>query len=171
MWVKIKPPGIGPLVLVMDSIFQGKPFWRHCLTHSHVGFPAWGGEKHTETGPRRPGLSVAQHRFPRHEVLQHGPHLTRRLKLRSSKSNQNKGLPSDPPQISFTFRGLNGNYHTLKGLKSEETGWLGATEPPNRGLALKPCFRMLQIVIFNHPLEMEFADQNPQHKANWLARP
>ena len=26
VWVKIKPPGIGPQVLVFGSIYQGKPF-------------------------------------------------------------------------------------------------------------------------------------------------
>ena len=26
-WVKIKPPGYGPQVLVFGSIYQGKPFW------------------------------------------------------------------------------------------------------------------------------------------------
>ena len=27
LWVKIKPPGIGPQVLVLGSIYQGNPFW------------------------------------------------------------------------------------------------------------------------------------------------
>ena len=27
VWVKIKPPGIGPQVLVLGSIYQGNPFW------------------------------------------------------------------------------------------------------------------------------------------------
>ena len=27
VWVKVKPPGIGPQVLVHVSIYQGKPFW------------------------------------------------------------------------------------------------------------------------------------------------
>ena len=27
VWVKIKPPGYGPQVLVMGSIYQGNPFW------------------------------------------------------------------------------------------------------------------------------------------------
>ena len=27
VWVKIKPPGYGPQVLVFGSIYQGKPFW------------------------------------------------------------------------------------------------------------------------------------------------
>ena len=26
-WVKIKPPGIGPQVLVLGSIYQSNPFW------------------------------------------------------------------------------------------------------------------------------------------------
>ena len=29
VWVKIKPLGIGPQVLVHDSIYQGNPFWVH----------------------------------------------------------------------------------------------------------------------------------------------
>ena len=29
VWIKIKPPGIGPQVLVHGSIYQGKPFWAH----------------------------------------------------------------------------------------------------------------------------------------------
>ena len=27
VWVRMTPPGIGPLVLVMGFIYQGKPFW------------------------------------------------------------------------------------------------------------------------------------------------
>ena len=27
VWVKIRPPGIGPQVLVFGSIYQGNPFW------------------------------------------------------------------------------------------------------------------------------------------------
>ena len=43
VWVKIKPPGIGPQILVHVSIYQGKPFWVHIFDpqpfvqpHPHV---------------------------------------------------------------------------------------------------------------------------------------
>ena len=37
VWVKIKPPGIGPQVLVVGSIYQGlRHFGYPFLTHSHV---------------------------------------------------------------------------------------------------------------------------------------
>ena len=38
LWLKIKPPGIGPQVLLLVSIYQGKPFWGFLfLTNGHMG--------------------------------------------------------------------------------------------------------------------------------------
>ena len=37
VWVKIKPPGIGPQVLVHVSTYQGKPFWVHIFDSRPFG--------------------------------------------------------------------------------------------------------------------------------------
>ena len=34
--LQVKPPGIGPQVLVLGGIYQGKPFWAVVLTHSQM---------------------------------------------------------------------------------------------------------------------------------------
>ena len=40
VWVKIKPPGIGPRVLVHVSTYQGNPFWVYPISDPQPdGFP------------------------------------------------------------------------------------------------------------------------------------
>ena len=46
VWVKIKPPGNGPQVLVLGSIYQGNPFW---------GYPIE-PQPNERTAPWRPSL-------------------------------------------------------------------------------------------------------------------
>ena len=54
VWVKIKPPGIGPHILVLVSIYQGKPFGCGSKKGPPNGLP-WQVETWTKTSGPTPG--------------------------------------------------------------------------------------------------------------------